>query len=292
MKKYLKIFAIAATFALALGLLAGCGSNDKKESSASSSAAESSSMAAEAEDNSADITELVVGFDNSYPPYGFIGEDGEYTGLDLELAAEVAKRNGWEFVAQPIDWDAKDAELNSGNINCIWNGFTMEGREDDYTFSEPYMLNEQVIVVKEGSDIKTKEDLAGKIVITQQGSAAQELLEDEEAEKALADTFARLDLIADYDNAYMQLESGTVEVVIGDLSIADYHIAASPDTFVKLDEPLSSEKYGVGFKKGSQALADKVSETLLEMYNDGTVAEIVEKYAEYGVDINNWLLTK
>ena len=276
--KFLKVSAVAAVFALALAMLSGCGSDQKSDSSAAESTTEG--------------MELVVGFDNSYPPYGFIGEDGEYTGLDLDLAKEVCDRNGWTFTAQPIDWDAKDAELNSGNINCIWNGFTMEGREDDYTFSDPYMLNEQVIVVKEGSDITTKDDLAGKIVITQQGSAAQELLEDEEADKDLADTFARLDLIADYDNAYMQLESGNVDAVIGDLSIAEYHLANTPNTFVKLAEPLSSENYAVGFKKGDDALADKVTETLLEMYNDGTVKEIIEKYAEYGVDINNWELTK
>ena len=285
-KKFIKVAAVAATLALGAVLAVGCSGG----ASSSSSSSASSSSAAEAVDNSADIDTLTVGFDNSYPPYGFIGEDGEYTGLDLDLAKEVADRNGWEFVAQPIDWDAKDAELNSGNINCIWNGFTMEGREDDYTFSEPYMLNEQVIVVKAGSDIATRDDLAGKIVITQLGGAAEELLEGDE--KDLADTFGRLDTIADYDNAYMQLESGTVEVVIGDLSIAQYHIANTPDTFVMLDEPLSSEHYAVGFKKGSEALADVINKTLLEMYEDGTVAEIVAKYAEYGVDINNWQLTK
>ena len=107
-------------------------------------------------------TKLIVGFDQSYPPYGFVGNDGNYTGFDLDLATEVANRNGWDIQLEAIDWDAKDTLLNSGAINCIWNGFTMEGREDDYTFTDPYMLNAQVVVVKSSSGIKSLDDLAGK----------------------------------------------------------------------------------------------------------------------------------
>lgn len=137
-------------------MLAGCGSNDAANDSANS-----------------DTTKLIVGFDQSYPPYGFVGNDGNYTGFDLDLATEVANRNGWDIQLEAIDWDAKDTLLNSGAINCIWNGFTMEGREDDYTFTDPYMLNAQVVVVKSSSGIKSLDDLAGKNVITQTDSAAQ-----------------------------------------------------------------------------------------------------------------------
>ena len=287
-KRFIKIAAVAATLVLGATLMAGCSGGES--SSSSSSASSSSSSAAEAADNSADIDTLIVGFDNSYPPYGFIGDDGKYVGLDLDLAAEVADRNGWELQLEPIDWDAKDAKLNQGDINCIWNGFTMEGREDDYTFSEPYMLNEQVIVVRADSDIETADDLADKVVITQIGSAALDVLEGDEQE--LADTFASLDTISDYNNAFMQLQAGTVDAVACDLSIAAYQMAANPGAYVQLDEPLSSEHYAVGFKLGDEALADQVTQTLLEMYNDGTVAEICQKYAEYGVDESNWVLTK
>ena len=91
---------------------------------------------------------LVLGFDKGYPPYGYMGDDGEYTGVDIDLATEACKRLGWELKLEPIDWDAKDALINQGDITCIWNGFTYEGREDAYAFSGQYMINAQVVVVK------------------------------------------------------------------------------------------------------------------------------------------------
>ena len=132
---------LAGSLATVLGLgLVGCGGGADKGSAAGSAAAKDVKGAAESK-------KLVVGFDKSYPPYGFVGDDGEYTGFDLDLAKAVADKQGWDVEYEAIDWDAKDTLLNSGAINCIWNGFTMEGREDDYTFSDPYMLNEQVLVV-------------------------------------------------------------------------------------------------------------------------------------------------
>ena len=229
MKKIRLIVAAVAALSLSALLLAGCsGSGDASSASSSSSAAEQT-------DTSGDFT-LIVGYDNSYPPYGFIGDDGEPTGFDLDMAAEVAERNGWGIELSAIDWDAKDALLNQGTINCIWNGFTMEGREDDYTFSEPYMLNEQVIVVKADSGIASFEDLAGKNVITQVDSAALDVLEGDQAD--LAATFAggAPQTIGDYNNAFMQLESGMVDAVACDLSIAAYQMSANPDAYVQLEE--------------------------------------------------------
>lgn len=275
MKKLKVMAAAVCALALAACMLAGCSSNnassDKKDAAATSS----------------DKTTLIVGFDQSYPPYGFVGNDGNFTGFDLDLAAEVASRNGWDIQLEPIDWDAKDTLLNSGAITCIWNGFTMEGREDDYTFSEPYMLNEQVIVVKKDSGITSLSDLAGKTVVTQADSAALDVLEGDK--KDVADTFKSLQTLPDYNNAFMQLESGMVDAVACDLSIAQYQIAAKPDAYQQLD-PLSSEHYAVGFKKGDDALAAKVTSTLKDMYNDGTVEKLIEKYADYGMSAENWVL--
>lgn len=282
MKKLTKIAAAAAALCLGAALLAGCsGSND-----AASNAADNGAAA------NPDATTLIVGLDNAYPPYGFIGDDGNLTGFDIDLATEVAARNGWNLELEAIDWDAKDALLNSGSINCIWNGFTMEGREDDYTFSEPYMLNEQVVVVKADSGIASHQDLAGKTVMTQVDSAALDVLqnEDEGGQAALAATFKELQTIGDYNNAFMQLESGAVDAVACDLSIADYQMAAKPDMFVKL-EPLSTENYAVGFAKdGDTAMIDAVNKTLKEMYDDGTIAKLCEKWGEYGISIDNWVL--
>lgn len=275
MKKKLTLLSIACVACLALALLAGCSSNSQASSSDSG------------EDKSADISTLVVGFDNSYPPYGFMDDNNQPTGIDLDLATEVAKRNGWDIQLEPINWDSKDALLNQGSINCIWNGFTMEGREGKYTFSEPYMLNEQVVVVKKDSGINSLEDLAGKTVVTQADSAALDVLEGDK--KDLTDTFKDLQTLPDYNNAFIQLESGIVDAVACDLSIAQYQIAAKPDAYTQLD-PLSTEHYAVGFKLGDEALAQKVTDTLRDMYNDGTVATLCDKYAQYGVNVDNWVL--
>ena len=273
-KKLLGLVACVATLALSGALLAGCsGSGDKTGG------------------DSADGKEtLTVGFDQSYPPYGFVGDDGKFTGFDLDLAQAVCDKNGWELKLSAIDWDAKDALLAQGNINCIWNGFTMEGREDGYTFSDPYMLNEQVIVVKAGSDISDFAGLSGKTVMTQVDSAALDVLEGDQAEVAATFKGGAAQTIGDYNNAFMQLESGAVDAVACDLSIADYQMAAKPDMFVKL-EPLSTENYAVGFAKdGDAAMVDAVNKTLKEMYDDGTIAKLCEKWGEYGISIDNWVL--
>ena len=280
MKKFKLLAAVATTLALAAFALAGCGSQASSSASASAQASSSASSSA--------TKTLIVGFDSAYPPYGFVGDDGNYTGFDLDLAKEVADRNGWDFKAEPIDWDAKDALLNAGNINCIWNGFTMEGREGDYTFSEPYMLNEQVLVVKKDAGIKSWDDLAGKTVITQTDSAAQDVLESDQ--KDLAATFATLDTIGEYNTAFMQLESGAVDAVACDLSIAQYQLAAKPDAYTQLDKPLSSEHYAVGFKTDDTKSADAVTESLKALYEDGTVKDLCDKYADYGLSFDNWVL--
>lgn len=123
---------------------------------------------------------FVVGFDQNFPPFGYVDDNGEYTGFDIELAQEVAKRLDMECVLQPIDWDAKDLELEAGTIDCIWNGFTMNGREDSYTWSDPYMNNSQVFVVREDSGINSEEDLAGKIVDVQKESSAETALNEDD----------------------------------------------------------------------------------------------------------------
>ena len=212
MKKMTKFAAMAAALCLGAALLAGCAG--AADNGAADNGADNGAAA------NPEATTLIVGLDNAYPPYGFIGDDGNLTGFDIDLATEVAKRNGWNLELEAIDWDAKDALLGQGTINCIWNGFTMEGREGKYAFSKPYMHNEQVVVVKKDSGINKLEDLADKNVMTQADSAALDVLEGDQ--KALADTFAggKAQTIGDYNNAFMQLESGAVDAVACDLSIA------------------------------------------------------------------------
>lgn len=271
------VFALAA--ALSVFVLAGCGGGATQASSAGSSA----------EATAADFDgKFVVGFDQEYPPYGFVGEDGEFTGFDLELAQEVCNRNGWEYSCVPINWDTKLDELNAGAFTCIWNGFTMEGREADYAFSKPYMDNGQVIMVKADSDIATLADLEGKTVGTQVDSAALEVLEGDQAD--LAGTFAALEQRSDYNIAATELDAGALDALACDLSIAAYQMSQNPGKFKVLDEQLSAEHYAVGFKTDNQALADQVTATLTEMAADGTVEALCEKYAEYGISFDNWVL--
>lgn len=278
------VLTCLTTAALAAALLVGCGGTPAATDDTSEPTATEATSAT-------DTGTLIVGFDSSYPPYGYVGDDGEYTGFDLELAQEVADRNDWEVQLEAIDWDAKDTLLDSGAINCIWNGFTMEGREDDYTFSEPYMLNAQVIVVRADSGIASLEDLAGKNVITQVDSAAYNVLAGEDAAQAdLAATFASLETIGEYNTAFMQLESGAVDAVACDLSIAAYQLAAKPDAYVQLDESLSEEHYAVGFKQGDDATATTVTKTLQAMDEDGFVQELCDKYADDGISYENWCL--
>lgn len=276
-KKLLTLVVAAATLALSAVLLAGC-----------SGGGDAQSTDGAASDGTFTLT---VGFDQGYPPYGYVGDDGEFTGFDLELAKAVCEKNGWELKLEPIDWDAKDALLGSGNINCIWNGFTMESREGKYTFSEPYMYNEQVVVVKSDSDAKELEDLAGKIVMTQVDSAALDVLESTEdgGQAELAGTFKELQTIGEYNSAFMQLESGMVDAVACDLSIAAYQMAAKPDAYTKLGV-LAPENYAVGFKLGDEDLAKQVTDTLKTLNEDGTVKALCDKYADQGITYENWVL--
>ena len=240
-------------------------------------AASLTGMAAFADDEAKTFT---VGFDAEYPPYGYMGDDGEYTGFDLELAQAVCDLEGWELVKTPINWDSKDMELDSGSIDCIWNGFTMTGREEDYTWSKPYVDNSQVIVVKKDAGISALSDLAGKTVGVQAASAALQVLQDEEQQKALADTFAGLQEFADYNSAFVELQAGAVDAIAMDIGVAKYQIENrdNGEDYEILEEHLNSEKYAIGFKKGNTELCDTVNADLDKLLADGTFDKLAEKY--------------
>ena len=275
MKKRFVSAALAAVMALSM---TACGSSN---SAAETTAADTEAAESQAEETTAEEAKttdggtLIVGFDQDFPPMGFVGDDGEYTGFDLELAQEVAKRLGLEYKAQPIAWDSKDMELESGNIDCIWNGFTMTGREDDYTWTEPYMANQQVFVVANDSDISSQADLAGKIVEVQADSSAEAALKEA---PELTATFKELLTTADYNTAFMDLEQGAVDAIAMDVIVAGYQIQQRNADFKILADSLSEEEYGVGFKKGNTELRDKVESTLEEMAEDGTLQEVSEKW--------------
>lgn len=223
---------------------------------------------------------FTVGFDAEFPPFGFIADNGSYDGFDLAVAEEVCKRLGWTFKAQPINWDAKDNELASGNIDCIWNGFTIEGREDDYTWSPSYYDSSIVVVVKAGSEISTLADLAGKTVIVQAASSGLSAL-DENPE--LVDTFKELLECADYNSAFSELGMGSVDAVVADVGVAAYNMKGKTDQYKVLEEKISVETYGIGFLKGQEDLMNQVWAKVLEIAKDGTMAKLADKYVSYGL---------
>lgn len=228
-----------------------------------------------------DDSTLIVGFDAEFPPYGYKDENGEYVGFDLDLAAEVCERRGWTLVKQPIDWNSKDMELSSGSIDCIWNGFTINGRENEYTWSVPYVDNSQVVIVKKDSGITTLADLADKVVVVQTDSSALAAFTGEGATEeniALCKSFAELQQVADYNSAFMNLESGMVDAICMDIGVAQFQVESRGDEYVILEEHVSSEAYGVGFKLGNEELRDAVQETLRDMEEDGTFAAIAEEW--------------
>lgn len=278
-----KILALLSAAAV-VGSLAACGTSAPASSAASGS---TSSTPAASASGSAERTTFTVGFDAEYPPYGYKADDGSYVGFDLDLAQEVCDRNGWELVRQPIDWNSKDMELDAGNIDCIWNGFTMTGREDSYTWVGPYVNNSIVFVVNADSGITDASELAGRPVITQSGSSALTALTDDPGDGSndenltLAASFSALDEVPDYNTAFMNLESGVDDAIAVDIGVANYQLKTrGSDKFVMLEKPLSTEQYGIGFKKGNTELADQVKATLDEMWADGTFTKIATAAAE------------
>ena len=227
-------------------------------------------------------TAFVVGLDDSFPPMGFRNADNEIVGYDVDLAREVCRRRGWELKLQPIDWNAKEMELNTRKIDCIWNGFTITAeRQKAMCFTPPYLKNAQVVVVRQDSAAQKLADLAGKKVGTQAGSAGVGAIDEAAAFKA---SLAEVVEYKDYLTALMDLESKGVDAIVMDLLVANDNIRRSGKPFRILEETLSPETFGVGFRLGDDALMDEVWQTLLAMQADGTVSKLAEKW--FGADIS------
>ena len=236
-----------------------------------------------------DAQKLSVGFDAEFPPFGFVAADGSYDGFDLAMARELCTRLGWEYEETAIDWNSKDSELSSGNINCIWNGFTCTGREDQYTWSDPYVDNSIVLVVKADSGITSMADLAGKTVMAQAASSAADAINANEAFKASVKEVIEL---ADYNTGFMELKQGTVDAIAADQGVAAYQIANNDGQYVILDEAISTEQYAVGFLKGNTELRDAVNAELKKMAEDGTMLAIAQNYVDDGLVIESLCMLK
>ncbi len=261
-KKYILAFLILG---LAAVLITGCGQSDQ--------------------DNSWEAVEekgeFVLGLDDSFPPMGFRDENGNIVGFDVDLAKEVCERLEIELKLQPINWDAKEQELNSGKIDCIWNGFTItEERKNNLLFTEAYLNNRQVLIVNAKSSFKTQADLKGKKLGLQAGSSAADAL------NSAPDFKAGLREVVEFDDnmmALMDLEKGGIDVVLMDEIVARFYIQNKNKPYQVLAEELSKEEYGIGFRKQDQELMEKIQATLEEMAEDGKLAEISTHW--FGKDI-------
>lgn len=219
---------------------------------------------------------FILGFDASFPPMGYTDENGDYIGFDLDVAKEVAARLGVELVLQPIDWVANELELNSGNIDCIWNGMTAtEKREKSMSLSIPYLENAQVICVLNDSPYQTMADLKDKTAAVQAGSSGAEALEAAAEFKASLKDVAEFQ---DYAMALMDLDNKSADAVVIDVVVANYYIAKKGADYRVLDESLAPELYVIGFRKTDAALTEKVNETLLAMAKDGALEKIATEW--------------
>ena len=264
-----KLVSILLVLSLVFALCA-CGSSS--DTTTASTASEEAAPASSGK--------LIVGFDAEFPPYGFVAADGSYDGFDLAMAKEICSRLGWEFEAVAIDWNSKDAELSAGNINCIWNGFTYTGREEEYTWSDPYVDNSIVFVVKADSGITSLADLAGKNVMAQSASSAADAIA---ADADLLASFKEYVELPDYNSGFLELNQGSVDAVAADIGVASYQVASNDGSYIILDEPLSSEQYAIGFLKGNTELRDTINEQLHAIADDGTMLKIAENYVDDGL---------
>ena len=227
---------------------------------------------------------FVLGLDASFPPMGFTEADGTITGYDIDLAKEVSKRLNLEFVAKPINWEAKELELSSGSIDCIWNGFTMtEERLEKMAFTSAYLNNDQILVVRNDGTINSLKDAEGKVIGCQSGSSAEEAIE---SNKEIASSLKSVKKYEDNLTALNDLEVGGIDAVVMDSVVADYTIKIGKRNLTVVEESLSKEAYGIGFRNDENGieLRDKVQKVLLEMAEDGTVAKISENW--FGKDIS------
>ncbi|MDO5124994.1 MAG: amino acid ABC transporter substrate-binding protein [Ruminococcus sp.] len=278
--------AIASASLATMLLFAGCGGTEiasnsdvKAESESASKAEESVTSVDESLKKVTDAGKLILGLDATFKPMGYTDENDKIVGFDIDLAEEVCKRLDIKLETYGVNWETKEIDLNAGTIDCIWNGLSVSpSRKEQMLMSDPYMNNAMVFTINSDSEMKTLDDLKGKTIAVQNGSTAQEILAD-------SDIYADITVqeLATNVEALNQLELGMCDAVFLDSVVAQYEINSTKKEFKIMDEGLEEEEYAIGFRKGDQALCDKIEETLSAMKADGTVEKISTKW--FGSDI-------
>ena len=254
-----KIFALCMMLVVAIGALAGCGNDAAKNDDANKP--------------------IVVGLDDNFPPMGFKDESNEIVGFDIDLAKEASKRLGRPVEFKAIDWNSKEAELKSGRVDILWNGLDItEKRKENMLFSNPYMDNRQIVFVAKGkaASIKGEADLAGKLVGTQSGSTTEEYFESNANVK---NSMKEVKYYPDFINAFMDLENGRLDAIVGDEIIGRYYLSKHPEKLEAVDVVIGPvSEFGIAFRKDDQKLRDQVQKVMDEMKKDGTTAKISQKW--------------
>ena len=260
--KWKKLLALGMAAVMTAAFVTGCGGQ----------------KAADSGSGSGDKGKIIVGLDDNFPPMGFKDENNEITGFDVDLAKEASKRLGREVEFKAIDWSSKEAELKSGRVNVLWNGLDItEKRKENMLFSDPYMDNRQILFVKKGrTDITDEKSLAGKVVGTQSASTAEEYMDKTEFFKK---DVKEVKKYSDFVTAFMDLENGRVDAVVGDEIVGRYYMSKHPDTIDAVDVAVGPvSEFGIAFAKDNTALRDDVQKVLNEMKADGTIAKIMARY--------------
>lgn len=269
MKKKLFAIFMAVTMIAAMGLFTACGSDE------------------EAASGIEDRTSFIMGIDPEYPPFSYMGDDGDYTGFDVEICKAACEKLGWDFQVFGVNWDEKLMQLDASECDCVWSGMTIldSMKEEGYVISKPYYDNTQVILVKENSGIETSKQLAGKTVAVQLGTSGEKLLNEDMADWAA--TFGKLITCDSFLKCFAELGGGAVDAVFVDAPVAQAYAAENPGYRI-IDEGLGAEQYGIAFRSGDQELCDAIEGAVAELVEDGTYAEIASK-EEYKDIVNNLL---
>ena len=274
--KKISLAVFAMMMVAMLAVFAGCSSSsDTNSGTADSGTAQDNSL-----QNVLDKGTLVLGLDDSFPPMGFRDENNNIVGFDIDVATEVANRMGVELKLQPIEWSTKEMELNTGSVDCLWNGLSIDDeRKQAMDLSEPYMTNRMVLVVLNDSEYTDQASLAGKTIGVQNGSTAEKILEESDFAKTIGNTIGFKDNVT----AFMELETKGIDAIFMDEVVANYAITSQNKDFKVLEDGLTEEEYAVGFKKGNTALKNEVQKYMDEMKADGTMTQISEKW--FGKDV-------
>ena len=274
-----KLLAMALALCMVFAL---CACGQSAAPAAAPAASEAPAASAEPE-----RTSFIMGIDPEYPPVSYLGDDGNYTGFDVEVCKAVCDKLGWEMKIFGVNWDEKLVQLDSMECDCVWSGMTIldSMKEAGYVISAPYYDNTQVLVVKADSGFASSADLAGKVVAVQLGTSGENLLNNDL--KDLASTFSNVLTCDSFLKCFTELEGGAVDAVFVDMPVAASYVKEHEGLKV-IDENLGAEQYGIAFRAGDADLCAKVDEAVQALVADGTYAEIAAK-EEYADIVNNLL---